>query len=80
MKYLISTTETYRVDTEAEAEALIESAKNESSSILKKYGAVQKERKMKGEVIDSWINVTLVRSFTDEKEPDTVVNVSYEVD
>jgi phosphate starvation-inducible PhoH-like protein len=34
----------------------------------------------KGEVIDEWYHVTLVKSFNDEKEPGEVVNVIYEVE
>ena len=34
----------------------------------------------KGEVIDEWYHVTLVKTFNDEKEPAEVVNVIYEVE
>jgi len=37
MKYLVSTTETYRVNTEAEAVKMIEEAKKDSTYILSKY-------------------------------------------
>ena len=76
MKYLISTVETYRLDTEAEADVLIEEAKSEGS--LNKYSCVERFRKSKGEIIDSWYKVTLTKTFTDEKEPDRNVSVSYE--
>lgn len=75
MKYLITTTETYRVDTEAEADTLIEEAKAEG---LNKYSCTYKEAKAKGEVIDSWYRVILTKNFTSEKEPDRTVSVSYE--
>ena len=48
-KYLVSTTEVYRVDDETEAEALIESAKQDGSYILTKYNRELKERKSKGD-------------------------------
>lgn len=76
MKYLISTVETYRVDTEHEANSIIEEAKETGD--LTKYSCVYKERKQKGEIIDSWYKVTLTKTFTDEKEPERNVNVFYE--
>lgn len=75
MKYLITATETYRVDTEPEADALIEEAKAEG---LNKYSCTYKEAKQKGEVVDSWYRVVLTKNFTEEKNPDRTVTVSYE--
>ena len=80
MRYLVNTTEVYRVDTEAEAAALINEAKQDSAWVLSKYSSVKKERKSKGEIIDEWYHVTLVKTFNDEKEPAEVVNVIYEVE
>lgn len=79
MKYLITTVETYRVDTESEAKALIEQAKQDNHSILSKYTSEYKERKAKGEVIDEYFKVTLTRQFDDIKEPSSQVEISYEV-
>jgi hypothetical protein len=78
MRYLLETTENYRVDTEAEAKELIETAKQGSSYILKKYSSQYKERTQKGEVIDAWYRVTLVKVFTSEKEPNSQVEITYE--
>lgn len=69
-KYLISVQEVYRVDSEAEATAMIEEAKNDSTCTLVKYNCESKERKSKGEVIDSYKKLTLIKKFNDEKEPD----------
>nr|DAG21778.1 MAG TPA: hypothetical protein [Caudoviricetes sp.] len=44
-KYLITTTETYRVDTEAEATDLINNAKNDTNYVLAKYSTTKRERK-----------------------------------
>ena len=44
-KYLIKTQEQWRVDSESEAKALIEEAKNEKTSILAKYSSEYKEQK-----------------------------------
>lgn len=78
MKYLLKTTEEYRVSTEDEATQLIDEAKKESGYILQKYGSQYKERKQKGEVIDSYFKVTLVKMFTEEKEPIFQTKVTYE--
>ena len=77
MKYLISTTEIYRADSEAEAVQLIEEAKVDNHFILAKYSSQFKERKQKGEVIDAWHRVTLHKVFEDEKEPIGSVEISY---
>ena len=79
-KYLISTIETYRVDTEAEATQIIENAKNDGSYILGKYTSEHKERKSKGEVIDEYWKLSLTKIFNDIKEPDASVDVTYEVE
>lgn len=79
-KYLVSTTETYRVDSEEEAARLIEEAKNDNSYVLSKYSSVHKERKQKGEIIDQYERVTLVKVFNDEKEPYSNVMVNYGVE
>lgn len=78
-KYLISTIETYRVDTEAEATKAIEEAKNDNSYTLGKYTSEHKERKLKGEVIDEYWKLSLTKLFNDIKEADTPVTVSYEI-
>ena len=78
MRYLISTVETYRVNSESDVEALIAEAKNASEYELAKYTREYKEKKSKGEVVDAWYKVTLTKKFTDEKEPDRNVEVSYE--
>lgn len=80
MKYLITTTEVYRVDTEAEAQALIEAAKADNHFILNKYVSEFKECKSKGEIIDEYFKVSLVKSFTSIKEPDSQVSVEYTVE
>lgn len=56
-------TEEYIVDTEEEAKELIESAKKASEYELAKYSCDKKEKKSKGEVIASWYNVKLTKSF-----------------
>lgn len=77
-RYLIKVEEVYRADTETEATRLIEDAKNSSEFILAKYNCEHKERKAKGEMIDEYFKVSLHKVFTDEKEPERQVEISYE--
>ena len=77
MKFLLNTTETYRVSSEEEATQLIANAKNDNNYILSKYSSQYKERKQKGEVVDFYWKVTLVKEFTSEKEPERDVEVTY---
>lgn len=79
MKFLIQSSECYRVDSQNEVDALIEECKHDSSYALAKYSCVQRERKEKGEVTDSWYRVTVIKNFNEEKDPDTVIDVKYEV-
>ena len=80
MKYLITTTEVYRVDTETEAQALIEAAKNDNHFTLSKYISEHKEHKSKGEIVDEYYKVSLVKAFTSIKEPDTQIGIEYTVE
>lgn len=79
-KYLITVTETYRVDTEEEAARLIEESKNNSKYTLAKYSSVHKERKQKGDIIDEYEKVSLTKVFNDEKEPYSNVDINYGVE
>lgn len=76
-KYLTTVTEIYRVDSETEVELLLDEAKH-ANYTLEKYSSQYKEAKQKGEVIDSWFKVTLVKSFNDEKNPCDEVMIKYE--
>ena len=79
-KYLVSTVETYRVDTEAEATRAIEEAKADKSYVLGKYTSEHKEQKSKGEVIDEYWKLSLTKLFNNIKEPGSTVTINYEVD
>ena len=80
MRYLIQTVETYRADTEAEAQGIITEAKQAGEYGLTKYASEKKEVKAKGEVIDEYFKVTLTKVFTDIKEPEVTASVIYEVE
>lgn len=79
-KYLLKVEEVYRADNEAEAAQIIEDAKKNNQFILSKYTSVKRERRQKGEIIDEWMRVTLTKTFTDEKEPDVQVDITYDVE
>lgn len=78
-KYLITTTETYRVNSEEAVDAILEDAKNDSNYTLVKYSSQYKEKKEKGDVVDFWYRVTLTKAFADEKDPDRDVSITYGV-
>ena len=80
MRYLIQTVETYRADTEVEAQGIITEAKAAGEYTLTKYTSEKKEVKAKGEIIDEYYKVALTKVFTDIKEPDSVASVIYEVE
>lgn len=78
-KYLVSTVETYRVDTEAETTKAIEEAKKNGTYVLSKYISEHKKKTVKGEVDEYW-KLTLTKLFNDIKVPDFPVNIIYEVE
>lgn len=66
MGELCKRTEEWRVNDEQEAKALIEKAKGDEAVEgyeLKSYKMVKKDKKSKGEVIDEWVIVTLVKQW-----------------
>lgn len=68
MKILIKTTDVFRVDDEEEAVKLIEEYKGNQLSegyTLTKSGYVLKNKKSKGQVVDSWALVNLERTFNE---------------
>ena len=79
MKFLISTTEIYRVDSEAEAEQLIQDAKKDDKFDLLKYTTEKKDLKLKGEIVDTYFKVSLNKAFNELKEPLNEVDINYEV-
>lgn len=66
MGELCKKTEEWRVNNEAEAQALIDQAKRDPEGEgyeLVSYKMVKKDKKSKGEIVDSWIIVTLVKQW-----------------
>ena len=56
-------TEEWIANTEEEAKDLIEKAKLDNTYELTKYSSDKKEKKSKGEVVDSWFVVKLTKTF-----------------
>ena len=79
-KYLCQVQEIYRVGSEAEAANLIEAAKKDNTFTLLKSSTEYKTIKARGEIVDEYWKTTLVKHFTDLKEPDCTVSVDYTVD
>jgi len=75
--YLIKVTEQYRCDTEAEAEVLINEAKESGQYTVVKLSSEIKTTKAKGEVVDEWRRVLITKEFTSEKEPTEQITVVY---
>ena len=65
MKYLLNVVETYRVDSESEADNLIAEAKADSSFTLAKYDREYKEKKSKGDIVDKAYVVKLTKKYYD---------------
>ena len=80
MNYLVRTVETHRVANEREAKRLIESAKGDKNYTLSKYSSEYKCSKAKGEIVDEWYRVILTKDFNVEKEPDSHVEITYDVE
>ena len=78
-KYLVNTTEVYRVDTMAAVEALQAAVKADSRYEVASFTYKAKNKKLKGEIIDEWYQVSVKKIFNDEKNPYTEVSVDYEV-
>lgn len=77
IKYLITTTNTYRVHTVAEVEALHEELKNDPRFELTSFSYTTKDIKEKREVVDQYQLVKAKLVFTSEKEPEVQYEVEY---
>lgn len=80
MKYLISETDVYRVATVEEVEALHEELKNDSHFTLASFSYKTKYIKDKGAIVEEYQLVQAKKIFADEKEPESDVTISYEVE
>lgn len=74
MKYLLNVTETYRVDTVAEALDMRDEANNQSEYELESFSYTTKYNKKTEE---EYQVVKMKKKINAEKEPEALVNVSY---
>lgn len=77
MKYLVKTTETYRVDSDAEVLSMINAAKESSQWEFEGHTSKKKQIKQKGQVVEEYYLLTLTKSFNDEKEPMDDIDINY---
>lgn len=68
-KYLVRRTDVYRVDTESEAKAFVEQQKTNSKYEVVKHSTELRTAKAKGEIVDEWYRVTIVKNCNEEKDP-----------
>jgi len=76
MKYLINTTDVYRVETVEDVERLHEELKNDPTFTLVSFSYKTKYIKKTEE---EYQLVSAKKSFNEEKEPDRTIEISYEV-
>lgn len=63
MRVKVKVIETYNVDSETEAEALIDESKTDRSFKLTGYKSKVKNIKQKGEIVDSYLIVELTKTY-----------------
>lgn len=69
MKFLIQTTEIFRCDSEQEAETFLKDMKKDKNYEITSSTVAKKEVKQKGEVVDSYIKLTVKKVYNEEKDP-----------
>ncbi len=78
MRYLLKAVDTYRVPSVADVEALHDELLADPSFDLVAFSYKTKYIKAKGEIVEEYQVVSATKMFTDEKDPERVVNVVYE--
>ena len=68
MKFLIQTTEIFRCDSEQEAETFLKDMKKDKNYEITSSTVAKKEVKQKGEVVDSYIKLTVKKVYNEEKD------------
>ena len=79
-EYLLTSTDIYRVETVEDVERLHEELKNSPRFQLVAFSYKTKPIKIKGEVIGEYQVVSAKKVFNEEKDPDTTINIKYEVE
>ena len=60
---ILKSTMEYIVDTEEQAKALIEAEKKAGEYVVGSYQSTKKQKKQKGEIIEEWYAVKVVRIY-----------------
>ena len=79
MRYLVKSVNTWVIPSVEEVEKFHEELLQDSNYQLTSFGYKTKQIKAKGEVVEEYQVVTETRVFNEEKNPDTFVEVGYEV-
>ena len=79
-KYVINDVVTYRVSTVEEVEQLHEELLNDSTFTLSAFSYQTKYIKLKGEIVEEYQLVKAKKVFNDEKDPESYVDIKYEVE
>lgn len=75
--YLIKVTEEWRVETVADADALEQEFRKDAAYLVTDVKKTEKVVKVKGEIVDEFMIVKVVKFFNDAKEPVREVTVDY---
>lgn len=78
MRYLLKAVDTYRVATVADVEALHQELLDDPTFDLTAFSYKTKYIKQRGEIVEEYQVVSATKVFTEEKEPERVVTVTYE--
>lgn len=78
MKYLLTSTDTYRVETVPEVEKLHDELIASHDFTLTAFSYKTKPIKVKGEQVGEYQVVTAKKVFNDEKDPERYLNIIYE--
>jgi hypothetical protein len=79
MRYLVKSVNTWVIPSVEEVEKFHEELLQDNNYQLTSFGYKTKQIKAKGEVVEEYQVVTETRVFNEEKNPDTFVEVGYEV-
>ena len=78
MKYLLSSTDVYRVPTVADVEKLHEELSKDTNFTLTSFSYKTKYIKIKGEIVEEYQVVSAKKVFNEEKDPTNSINVRYD--
>lgn len=79
MRYLLKAVDTYRVASVNDVETLHEELLNDPTFDLVAFSYKTKYIKAKGDVVEEYQVVSATKMFTDERDPERVVAVTYEL-